>query len=394
MKVLVVEDDRAKARAVVDLLGEELRVVSSQDIVIADSLSSAVRIAARENFAFIVLDLLIPYISGGETGSRAGIELLRELRKTGGRNRYATVVGLSAFPEEVEESRPEFESLGVMLIRYDSSGDWKRGLGESAVVAREGSGGNVGLDFLVFVALDEERAGMDSAGFVFGGRSIAGGLNSEFCTIAGSPILRGAVVRLRQMGVVAATLDVAAALSIFHVQVVCMSGICAGFSGQVALGQIVVASPAWEYQCGKWSENGFEIAPTQVSLRPQTRVVIEQNFGDVTIVEEIEQNLQYSVRRPVQRAKPIIAPAATGSAVVADAARLKHILQQHRKLAALDMETFGLYYAVSESARYVPHFFSAKCVVDFADSAKNDGLHEYGCVVSARVFRKIIMALA
>ena len=47
---------------------------------------------------------------------------------------------------------------------------------------------------------------------------------------------------------------------------------------EASLGQIIIASPAWEYQAGKWSTNGFEIAPFQIPLPPTTRSVIDQEI--------------------------------------------------------------------------------------------------------------------
>jgi hypothetical protein len=72
---------------------------------------------------------------------------------------------------------------------------------------------------------------------------------------------------------------------------------------------------------------------------------------------------------------------------------LNSISQQHRKVAALDMETYGVYYAASESDRDIRHYFSVKAVVDFADETKDDKLHEYGCLVSARAAIGVIGSL-
>ena len=75
---------------------------------------------------------------------------------------------------------------------------------------------------------------------------------------------------------------------------------------------------------------------------------------------------------------------ATGSAVVADKDRLAPVVNQHRKLAAIDMEMFGFYFACARSKHRLEHFFGAKAVVDLADAAKGDEFHAYGCFVSAR----------
>jgi adenosylhomocysteine nucleosidase len=161
----------------------------------------------------------------------------------------------------------------------------------------------------------------------------------------------------------------------------------------VGLGQLVVASPAWEYQAGKWSENGFEIAPMQIPLASRTRAIIDHVVSREQFVQSLEIGVDQNYPRPSLRTKPVLAPFVTGSAVIADAKRLSHIEMQHRKVAALDMETYGLYFAVHEMPTSPKHYFSIKCVVDLADSSKADDLHNYGSSVAARATEELLREL-
>lgn len=384
MKVLIVEDNKDKALDVASFLENEAKILNGSDISFAENLSDAVRAVSVEKYDLVILDLMLPYFSDGQADSQSGIEILRQMRKERGKNIATTVVGLSAFPDELENSRKAFEKYGILLTSYDSEGKWKDVVRRTAEHVLRNSGEKTKLDFLIFVALEEEYRGYANADIKFEERSTLFGLNMEFCTIGKERLLRGAIIRLRQMGLVAATLDVSAALAAFTVPIVCMSGICAGFSRNAAIGQLIVASPAWEYQAGKWSVNGFEIAPNQIQLRPKTRVTIEQAVDRHDIISYLEDGLPRKFSRPNLPEKPKLSPAVTGSAVIADAKRLTHIDIQHRKVAALDMETFGLYYSAHESHIEIEHFFSVKCVVDLADKKKADDYHEYGCAVSAR----------
>lgn len=220
------------------------------------------------------------------------------------------------------------------------------------------------------------------------------GLNIHYVRISEAPELFGAIMRLSQMGLVAATFETGLALNYFETKILGMSGICAGFRSRSNLGQLVVASPVWEYQAGKWSRNGFEIAPLQVPLTSSTRSIIDQVISKQGFLDYVEAGTQVGESRPTSQHKAILAPFATGSAVIADIRRTAHIEVQHRKLAALDMETFGVYYVAHEGREDITHFFSIKCVVDFADEDKGDDLHKYGCVVSARAAEQIILALS
>ena len=91
--------------------------------------------------------------------------------------------------------------------------------------------------------------------------------------------------------------------------------------------------------------------------------------------------------------QPLIGPMASGSAVIAEQQRIEHIQVQHRKVVALDMETFGLFYSAHESRGRLEHFFCVKAVVDLADENKGDDFHEYGSRASAIAVTEIIERL-
>jgi nucleoside phosphorylase len=205
------------------------------------------------------------------------------------------------------------------------------------------------LEFVVVCALEEERTGFVQTAFEKVSEAIVSDLNVHYFRLAGQREFFGAIVRLSQIGLVAATFETASVVKAFRAKVLCMSGICAGFAKEAGLGQVVIASPAWEYQAGKWSKNGFEIAPVQVPLRPATRLMIDQAIARDSFAHYLEAGIKTGQTRPMRQFKPILAPFATGSAVIADTQRLVHIEKQHRKLTALDMETFGFYFAAQES---------------------------------------------
>jgi nucleoside phosphorylase len=161
-----------------------------------------------------------------------------------------------------------------------------------------------------------------------------------------------------------------------------MSGICAGIGSNAELGQLLVADIVWEYQSGKWLDEAFEAEPYQVSIPQNTRLTLSKLLDFDDLLPQLEASFSGQVR-PSRRSQPKLAPFATGSAVIASEKRLSTVQNQHRKVAGLDMEVFGFHRAV-ESSGQAPHAFSAKVVVDKADVAKGDSLHEYGCAVSAQ----------
>ena len=390
MKILIVEDDVSKASVVREFIVRCDLAGAVVDISDVDNLSAAVQLVSANSYDLIILDLMLPYLQDGDVSSTAGLELLRRIRAKGMKNENTPVVGLSAYPDEIGSYRSEFERHAVIIANYSDENGWTDVVRTHLDSALGRALKHRDVDFLIFVALDEELEGFRSASITVDEAVVVNGLNVRYAQISSRKPFLGAIVRLRQMGLVPATLDVALALAAFNTNIVAMSGICAGFSKNSHLGQVVFASPAWEYQAGKWSDNGFEVASYQIPMPPPTKVIVEQAMGKRDFTDQLESGLDRAWKRPTKFHPPVVAPAATGSAVIADADRLRHIEIQHRKVAALDMETFGLYYASHESVSKIGHFFSAKCVVDLADSEKGDDLHAYGSAVAARCVIEVI----
>lgn len=392
MRCLIIEDSPAKLLAVRDAINAAT-AGETCEIHDADSLSNAVRLLSSTPYDIIFLDLMLPYLSDGAADSRAGLELLRQIRRDDSVNRLSRVIGISAFPDEILEHRTQFDKFGVLIIEFGPDGTWKAAVTRVVSEILEVTAFPISVDFVVVVALEKERNGYNATDADLSEETVVRGVSIQFLKTRSDRPALGVLIRMRQMGLVAATFEVAAALSLFDTRIVAMSGICAGFPGRTDLGQLIVGSPAWEYQAGKWAENGFEIAPYQIPLRPKTRAVIDVALRDQAFLRSLELDLDPHWRRPPVKKSPCLGPVATGSAVIADGNKLKHVEQQHRKLAALDMETFGLYYAVHEHFNQDIHFFAVKCVVDLADAGKGDELHQYGCAVSARAALHLIEAL-
>jgi nucleoside phosphorylase len=394
MRVLIIDDKISKIAAITERIEKILVEPGLTRVDSAENLSDAVRLVSQNPYDLIILDLLLPYLPGGETDYRAGLELLKVIKRDNQINSGTAVIGLSEHPEEIESSRFKFEGEGVLLVHYSENGLWANSLQKifKGLISKPSSKRIV--DFIIIVALLEERVGLEKAGFRFGADSIINGLNVKHAELDCNRTTKsGVIILLPQMGLVTSTLISSITLNTFASDVICMSGICAGFSKRVELGQVIVASPTWEYQAGKWAKDGFLIAPSQIPLRSQTRIRIEKICQEVGIGNFLEDGLATEIGRPIKRIDPALMPFATGSAVIARNDRLKHIEAQHRQIGGIDMEAHGLYVAAHELAGPFMHFFAAKCVVDFADKDKGDDLHAYGSFVSARMLIKVLQRL-
>ena len=194
---------------------------------------------------------MLPYYAGGRVESLAGVELLRQVRSEEGPNRTARVIAISAYPDEVATHRDKFDELGVLIVQYEAGKLWEAALSRLVDDVKVSSNVQIELDFIVVCALEEERNGFAATDLSKVSDVVVSGLNVQFVKVNALGELFGAIIRLRQMGLVPATRETTLALSVFKTKIICMTGICAGFSTQASLGQLVVASPAWEYQAGK-----------------------------------------------------------------------------------------------------------------------------------------------
>ena len=166
-----------------------------------------------------------------------------------------------------------------------------------------------------------------------------------------------------------------------------MSGICGGFTDNVKLGQLLVSKMAYEYQSGKWTDDGFKQEPYQVSTDQNTLTNLSIMIDQDDFLKELEEG--YSATKPDEPTPPIFSIFTSGSAVVASKELLTNIQNHHRKSGGLDMEIFAIHRATELSINK-PLCICAKTVVDLCDSNKDDDLHIYGSYISAKF---IILAI-
>lgn len=383
MRALIVDDEPTKAAELRALIEDVTGREPGNTISVAETLGDAARLLMAVEFDLVLLDLMLPFVTNGAPDAAAGLNLLAQVKQSPGPNQHTAFVGISAYPDEVASTRGTFDAYGVLIIGYGDQTDWRRSLTEVLNQRRAAGSARLDVDIVVVCALEEEREGVVTH-LVGTSRATVAGLNVTFGTyVAGQSSRAVGLIRLSRMGLVSAANEVTAATSIFRAKVWVMTGICAGFRSNAEWGQVIVASPAWEYQAGKWAKNGFEIAPHQIDIPSSVRHQLDYMLSERTPDRVNEARLPRDETRPSVYSPPKLAPAATGSAVIADAARLEHIAAQHRKVAALDMETYGFYYALNNGGFNAEAFFSAKAVVDFADEDKSDTIHRYGCIVSA-----------
>jgi nucleoside phosphorylase len=94
--------------------------------------------------------------------------------------------------------------------------------------------------------------------------------------------------------------------------------------------------------------------------------------------------------KPEHPPKLVAGPMVTGSAVVASKDVQKVFKGQHRKMAGIDMECYGMYYAASNHAGALVRTLCIKAVSDLADRAKADDLQQYCSYISAAAMLEVV----
>ena len=204
--------------------------------------------------------------------------------------------------------------------------------------------------------------------------------------------------KLPEMGMSAASCITTKIINQFAPKSIYMVGICGGVKGKVELCDIIVASRSWDYGSGKIKPKKddlstcyyeFEASPNQIQVDVTTTGRLEALTKD--ILAEIANDWNKEHKGNTISPNLHIAPMPSGSSVITDKALFNEIVKpQHRKCVALDMETYGVYFAIKNTSSHDIKFLSIKCVSDYADDEKDDRYHEACCFTSSRYLLKCI----
>lgn len=376
MKALIIEDDSNKRAQIVSYLGD--LGLSPQRIVVAKDMAEFMG-AFGPDVGLCIIDLRLPAYEGG-TQDNNGIGVLQAINRAGAAR--TKIVAISAYPEEFENIRPQFESRGCLLLDFKRQDVWKGVLKQMVLELQHVEV----MDFLVFCALPAERAPYTGMPKLGGVPKFKDNLTRYDISIDRAC---GTVLELPRMGLVDAAITAGLCIEKFKPRVVAMSGICAGFSGRAELGQLLVAELAYEYQSGKWSRDGFSQEPYQVPTSENVRVLARQLLDDDKLLPRLEMG--WSSDRPSKMSQPKLATFTSGSAVIASEAYIDQVADYHRRVAGLDMEVYGILRA-AHLAACKPEVICAKTVVDLAGGEKNDDLQPYGSSISAKFIIEMLEA--
>lgn len=368
MKILITEDDDAKRSEIVKFV-EELGVQPANILTAIDMADFMAKF--DESIGICVIDLRLPAYDGGGPDLN-GIGVLQAVDKMGGGR--VKLLAISAYPEEFADIRGQFESRGCLLVDYNQHDVWKSVLKQMIVQTQAAER----MDFVIFCALRTERTAFTLFPQIEGTPVFKDNVTRLDVMIGGA---KGTVVELPRMGLVDAASIAGACIEKYKPKVVAMSGVCAGFIDRVKLGQLLVSELAYEYQSGKWTDEGFSQEPYQVPMSEKMRIVVRELLEDADrLLVKLETG--WKGYRPSTMSTPKLAAFTSGSAVIASEEFMAQVATYHRRVSGLDMEIYAVQRA-AHIARCAPEVLCAKVVVDLANGNKNKRLQAYGSFVSA-----------
>ncbi|WAJ27849.1 phosphorylase family protein [Antarcticirhabdus aurantiaca] len=377
--ILLVEDSAVKRERIREFIDQSFPRGATIDE--RTNFASARKAIFERRYDLIIVDILLPRRDDEGEPQDVSADLLEVLLDSA-YNKSTSAVAVTQYKSLAENDQKAFAAAGIVVVHYEIDRDnWKIAL--NVIFQRLKVGYQ--FDFLVFCALEKEREAFRASQCRIGELEQIEGFDCLHISIND---YNGLCIKLPRMGIVDSAAVAASAIARFSPEVVAVSGICAGFKDETSVGSLLIADTCWEHQSGKWKGDEFKMEHYQSNLGNRIRTMLSQFVEQGGSFLDEKRNLiseDNVINQPVK-----LVPFVTGSAVIASSEKIEEIKRQHRKLAGLDMEMYGVYRACEISSP-APEFFGAKTVVDLADEAKGDKYHVYGSVLSARF---VVRALA
>jgi nucleoside phosphorylase/CheY-like chemotaxis protein len=399
LQVLVVEDNQEKLRHILSVL-TSTPGCSMDGIDCAHDSIEAKKLLEETPYDLLIMDISLPERPEDPPSPEGGIRLLEEIVERAIYLQPREIVGLTAYPDIRDKASVRFSEDLWLVVQYDPTSDgWREQLARKVrhilVSKRSEQKPEFMSDLCIVTALlDPELSAVLNLkwGWKVHETPYDGSVYYE-----GQYLNKGAsksvyAVAAPRMGMSSAAIATSKLVYTFRPRYLCMVGITAGIKGECNIGDIIVADPSWDYGSGKYTvkdkEVVFSAAPHQVGLDSFIRGKIGLLSRDHTALSDIQVGWQGTA--PKTTLSLHIGPVASGSAVRQDGVVAAEIKKQHRKALGIEMETYGVYSAVSEAPIPQPKVFSFKAVSDFADRRKKNDFQPYAAYASANAMRLLV----
>lgn len=401
IRVLLVDDDDIRARTLYSC-------IDSLNDVIIDTVSTkkdALLLMQSTTYDLVIIDIMLPEnMSTVDPSKNAGVELLNNIETLNRIKKPYQIVGITSDNEVYANVKDIFNSKLIPIFVWNPIENyWQNWLLNKISYLKKLNSQKpikINIDIAIITAVEEEfesvKTLIDEWKVVEIEDDPSAYLISDYVVDGVSKKIL--LAKLPEMGMTAASCTTTKIIKSFSPKKIYMVGICGGVRKKVDIGDIIIASNTWDYGSGKikskedTSQNGyydFEASPNQIS----SSISNIDNIKLLTenILTEITDNWNKEHKSNPIMPRIHIAPMPSGASVICDEVLFNEVIRpQHRKCVALDMETYGVYFAATKSTKKNIDFLSIKCVSDYADKEKNDDYHESCCFTSANFLFKCI----
>lgn len=410
-QILIVEDSSEKLKDILQVI-EKIGNINVDNIdCVPDALGAKVKLKEK-GYDLLILDIAIPNRKSESVDLEGGLKLLQEIQTRQIYSIPTHIIGLTGKEEIYEEAQKIFESSVLSLIRYSNSDiEWQGKLleGIKQRIATKESASIVeqayDFDFAIVCALKKELDANLSNGWkwdlvpnkhddtIYYRTSFKNSKGEEIKIIS---------AKAERMGMPAAAAISMKVINLFRPRYIAMTGIMAGVSQRVQLGDLVVTSPVWDWGSGKWvseEESKKQIKKSLFLIDPYQFTVDRKISKEVALLSD-DKDYKFKLRNDFGKGAPthdisiLLGPTASGASVLSDKTVFDKIKNQHRNLVGVEMEAYGLFSAAEIAVRPKPLPFCVKSVVDFGDDEKEDDYQDFGCYVSATFTKHLIEKLA
>lgn len=395
MRVLLVEDDSDKLRAVASMLVKIEGL--SIDLETVHNTGEAKRRLRENQYDVLILDVFLPASPELAASVSGGIDLLEEINRRSVYKKPREIIGLTAYGEIIESSAGIFSSDLWSLIQFDASSDaWRlqieRKLRYLHLAAQAHDVPAYESELCIVTALPEPELTAVLRlpwGWKLLDLQRDGTQYHEGWYPKDTGTRRVVAACSPHMGMTAAAVLATKMIYSFTPRYLSMVGITAGMRGVCALGDVIAGDPCWDWGSGKYgvkdSKPRFEPAPIQIGLSSYVRGRLGTMARDQAFWDSVRNGWPGEPSDTVLRM--LIGPFASGAAVLSDSDVTEGVKLQQRKLLAIDMEAYGILAAANEAPLPQPSGFVLKSVVDFADREKSDARQSYAAYTSVMALK-------
>lgn len=408
LSILIIDDTPAKVEMLKNFIFSKFKEIHETDIDVAEATYDGLNAVCRKQYDLVLLDLFIPKRKEEKESPKNAAELLTEISSFDMVKVPAHILGITRMEDIPDEFKETFSNELWALLKYgEDSRAWEEKLEHKIsylIRTKMQLLGNpdYNYDVAIINALQEKENEMIRCWDNCDWQEVKGIPDDTVTFYEGILERDGRKIRCvtayaDRMGMVASAVLTTKVINYFRPRYVFMTGICAGISSEKAnFGDIVVAEYVIDGASGKYANKDdehifvpdFKVINTSAGFLTKIRKLKE----DKSLMEKIRNMNRPKVICPEHSLKVLVGPVASVPAVVADKQVIESIKGQERKLLGLEMEAYGMYYAVEHSMKPRPLIVaSLKSATDFADANKTDDYQQYGAMTSAEFLYHIIL---